>query len=256
MDERGSTRSREQQHMNYRLLASTFVLIFLAELGDKTQLAAMARASGGKLPVFIGASLALVCSTLLAVLFGSSLTRLVPEWVIKTASGILFVVFGVLILRSVIVREAEVVESAPSATVGYLARLAIGQAIAFEEAAEADYRKLAQAATGTAAQVLAALASEESSHVAYLRQALLGQEPEAALGTEAPSLPTLTELTHDVANDARPHLEHAAEHEEATARFYGELARVTHLTSLKPVFARLAREETEHAARLRALAAG
>lgn len=246
--------------MNYRLLFSTFVLIFLAELGDKTQLAAMARASGGKLPVFIGASLALVCSTLLAVLFGSALTRFIPEWVIKTAAGILFVVFGVLILRGVIVREPEVVTTAPAAGIaapaGLLARLAIEQAIAFEEAAEADYRKLTASAEGAAARVLAALAAEERQHVAALKQALLGQQPEATLGSEPPSLPSLAEVTHDVADDARPHLEHAAEHEEATARFYAELARVTHVASLKPVFARLAQEEAGHAARLRALAAG
>ncbi len=242
--------------LNLKLLASTFVLIFVAELGDKTQLAAMARASGGKLPVFIGASLALVCSTLLAVLFGDALTKLVPEWVIKTASGVLFVAFGILILKSVFLKPAADVETAPATGQGgFVARMALAQAIAFEEAAETDYRALANAPANAAfAQVLSALADDERRHVARLRGALGGADANAPLGAETPRLPALAELMHDAAGAARPHIEHAAEHEEATARFYAELARVTHLPAARAVFARLADEEREHAARLRTLA--
>ena len=87
--------------MDWSLFFSTFVLIFLAELGDKTQLAAMARAATnghGKWTVFFGASLALVVSTLLAVFFGSLLARFVPPHIIKIAAGVLFIVCGGLLL--------------------------------------------------------------------------------------------------------------------------------------------------------------
>ncbi|MBQ6924450.1 MAG: TMEM165/GDT1 family protein [Kiritimatiellae bacterium] len=80
----------------------TYALIFLAELGDKTQLATLAAASGrpgARLWVFLGAALALVTTSLLAVLFGDLLTRIPNAGKIcKIASGVLFLVFGVLSL--------------------------------------------------------------------------------------------------------------------------------------------------------------
>ncbi len=78
---------------------TTFGVIFLAELGDKTQLAVVALASQTKSPwgVFIGAGCALLVSALLAVLLGSNLTRLVPETATRIAhyvAGGLFVLVG------------------------------------------------------------------------------------------------------------------------------------------------------------------
>lgn len=60
---------------------SAFGLILLAELGDKTQLAIVALAARSENPwaVFVGAGAALLVSTLLAVLLGCNLPRLVPE---------------------------------------------------------------------------------------------------------------------------------------------------------------------------------
>ena len=82
-----------------------YLLVFLAELGDKTQLATLAAASGrpgARLWVFLGASLALVTTSLLAVLFGDLLTRIPNAGKIcKIASGVLFLVFGVLSLVDV-----------------------------------------------------------------------------------------------------------------------------------------------------------
>ena len=63
--------------MDLRVLLTTFGIIFLAEMGDKTQLAAMTMAADSKKPwaVFIGASLALAAVSALGVLVGSVLVR-------------------------------------------------------------------------------------------------------------------------------------------------------------------------------------
>lgn len=86
--------------MDWRLLASTFLAVFLAELGDKTQLATLALAAGGssRLSVFLGAAGALVATSALAVLAGGALHRAVPAHWIERAAGILFLVLGALLL--------------------------------------------------------------------------------------------------------------------------------------------------------------
>ena len=86
--------------MDWRLLLTTFGSIFLAELGDKTQLATLSFAAGKNTfaPVFIGSSLALVASSLLATLLGSNLAKVLPiRWVHLGAGG-LFIVLGALLV--------------------------------------------------------------------------------------------------------------------------------------------------------------
>ena len=86
--------------MEWKLFLSTFAAVFLAELGDKTQLATFALASGGrsKWMVFLGASAALVATSAIAVLLGEAVGRAVPEVWIHRAAGALFVVLGVVFL--------------------------------------------------------------------------------------------------------------------------------------------------------------
>ena len=86
--------------MNRTLFLSAFVSVFIAELGDKTQLATLALASQGKsrLIVFAGSALALVASSTLAVLAGEALARTVPPTWIKRAAGALFLVLGAIML--------------------------------------------------------------------------------------------------------------------------------------------------------------
>jgi putative Ca2+/H+ antiporter (TMEM165/GDT1 family) len=78
---------------------AAFGLIFLAELGDKTQLAAITITSGTGKPwqVFLGASLALVVLTFVAVFLGAGLAKVVPPGIIQKVAGVLFIVFGVLV---------------------------------------------------------------------------------------------------------------------------------------------------------------
>lgn len=86
--------------MDIKTLLTTFGLIFLAELGDKTQFAALCLSADSKsrLAVFLGASLALVTSALLAVLLGAFLARCFPPHIVKTVGGVLFIVMGVIML--------------------------------------------------------------------------------------------------------------------------------------------------------------
>lgn len=79
-------------------LLPVFVSIFLAELGDKTQLATMLFATDrslGKTAVFVAASGALVISTLLAVALGEGVARLVSAHTLKIAAGLGFIGVGV-----------------------------------------------------------------------------------------------------------------------------------------------------------------
>jgi putative Ca2+/H+ antiporter (TMEM165/GDT1 family) len=82
---------------NLQIFLSTFVMIFLAELGDKTQISTFAFASESKSPlsVFIGAALALVCTSFLGVVLGGVLGKFVPERVMKILAAAVFLGFGV-----------------------------------------------------------------------------------------------------------------------------------------------------------------
>jgi putative Ca2+/H+ antiporter (TMEM165/GDT1 family) len=86
--------------MDWKLFATTFAAIFIAELGDKTQLATLSFATEGssRWPVFLGSALALVCTSALAVVGGEALTRVVSPMMLKRAAGVLFIALGVFAL--------------------------------------------------------------------------------------------------------------------------------------------------------------
>jgi Ca2+/H+ antiporter, TMEM165/GDT1 family len=86
--------------MDFKLFLATFASIFLAELGDKTQLATLSLSAGSasRWTVFLASSLALVLTSAIAVLGGEALARVVPPNVIQRAAGALFVVLGVVFL--------------------------------------------------------------------------------------------------------------------------------------------------------------
>ena len=79
---------------NWKVFATTFAALFVAELGDKTQLAVISLTSDSKkpLPVFVAAVAALALVTLIGVLFGEGLVRVVPEEYLKRGAAVLFVV--------------------------------------------------------------------------------------------------------------------------------------------------------------------
>ncbi len=83
--------------MNWKLIASTFAAIFLAELGDKTQLAAITLAASSKRPVsvFLGASSALVTVTLVGVVLGAASAEFLPLALIRKGAALAFVAIGI-----------------------------------------------------------------------------------------------------------------------------------------------------------------
>ena len=86
--------------MDWRVFMTTFGVVFLAEMGDKTQLAAMGLAAqtGRPWAVLIGASLALTCVSAIGVAFGAVVGQYLPITAIKRTAAIIFIVIGVLIL--------------------------------------------------------------------------------------------------------------------------------------------------------------
>jgi putative Ca2+/H+ antiporter (TMEM165/GDT1 family) len=86
--------------MDWRVILTTFGAIFLAEMGDKTQLAAMTMAAETKKPwaVFIGAAVALTCVSALGVAVGGALGQFLPIVWIKRVAAVAFIAIGVLIL--------------------------------------------------------------------------------------------------------------------------------------------------------------
>lgn len=84
-------------NLDWKVFALVFWTIFLAELGDKTQLATLLYASQGqrpKLAVFLGASAALVFASALGVLAGSAVAKTVDERTLSWIAGIGFIAVG------------------------------------------------------------------------------------------------------------------------------------------------------------------
>jgi putative Ca2+/H+ antiporter (TMEM165/GDT1 family) len=84
-------------------LLSVFTTMFLAEIGDKTQLATLLFASdrrASRWVVFAGASLALTTAAAIGVLVGAQLDRFVSRSMLKTVAGIGFIAIGLWTLLS------------------------------------------------------------------------------------------------------------------------------------------------------------
>lgn len=81
-------------------IGAAFLLVFLAELGDKTQLSTMLLASKSNSIwlTFIGSALALVLSSLLAVIAGSYIHKFIPAFYIQVCSGFAFLIIGCLLI--------------------------------------------------------------------------------------------------------------------------------------------------------------
>lgn len=83
-----------------KVAITAFATVFLAELGDKTQLATMLLVAQGKSPlaVFLGSASALVVSSLVGVLAGGVVAKYIPEIWVRIAAGSGFIILGVLLL--------------------------------------------------------------------------------------------------------------------------------------------------------------
>jgi putative Ca2+/H+ antiporter (TMEM165/GDT1 family) len=92
--------SVKETEMDWRVFLTTFGVIFLAEMGDKTQLAAMTMAAQSKKPwaVFIAAALALTVVSAIGVVVGGLVGDYVPLIWVKRIAALSFIVIGILIL--------------------------------------------------------------------------------------------------------------------------------------------------------------
>ncbi len=88
--------------MDWRVFLTTFGVIFLAEMGDKTQLAAMTMAAQTKKPwaVFIAAALALTAVSAIGVVVGSVVGDYIPLIWVKRVAADAFILIGVLMLAN------------------------------------------------------------------------------------------------------------------------------------------------------------
>jgi Ca2+/H+ antiporter, TMEM165/GDT1 family len=239
--------------VDWKLLASTFGLIFLAELGDKTQLAAFAASAGAKSPwsVFAGAAFALVLSTLLAVLLGDTVQRFVPQSYLKMGAGILFLVFGGLLIASVFARPAEARPAAAPLRADGLSRLVLSMAKDFEEAAATGYLAMAREAQDPALRaLLETLAAEEQEHLRAVNDTLHSHGTEQWTAHNVIAVAPLNPQVSAINDSSLKLLDQAIAHEHAKAGFYATLADSVPLASLRSAFAALAEDERRHARRL------
>jgi len=86
--------------LDWKLFGSAFGLVFLAELGDKTQLATLTLAASGKSKflVFLGAASALVLTSAIAAIAGEAISRVIPPIWLRRAAGAAFLALGAFYL--------------------------------------------------------------------------------------------------------------------------------------------------------------
>lgn len=84
--------------MDLKILFTVFSAVFIAELGDKTQIATMLFATDNntsRITVFLAASLALILSSLIAVSAGSLISNCIGEKTLHAVAGIGFICIGI-----------------------------------------------------------------------------------------------------------------------------------------------------------------
>ena len=99
--------------MIINLLISIFITVFIAELGDKTQLATLTLSGTSSKPVavLLGSSLALILASLLGALAGGSISTLIPEIYLKSIASATFLIIGLrLIFISLNTSQDEIKE--------------------------------------------------------------------------------------------------------------------------------------------------
>ena len=95
------------------LLLSTFLAVFVAELGDKTQLATLTISGNSNKPlaVFLGSSSALVFASLIGALTGGSISSFLPEAVLKSVASLTFLIIGIKLLKDSLTINKDLKES-------------------------------------------------------------------------------------------------------------------------------------------------
>jgi putative Ca2+/H+ antiporter (TMEM165/GDT1 family) len=86
--------------MDWNLLGLSFITVFISELGDKSQFAAIALSGTSKSPqgVFFGTAAALILASFLGVIVGEGISQVLPLQVVKSLAAIGFSVMAVRLL--------------------------------------------------------------------------------------------------------------------------------------------------------------
>lgn len=100
---------RGVRFLNWKIFFLAFITLFLAELGDKTQLAVFTLVAQSKSPweVFLGATLALTLVTLIGVAFGDLLTKYIPLAYMRLGAAFLFIGIGLYTLWKTLIEMAK-----------------------------------------------------------------------------------------------------------------------------------------------------
>tara|TARA_Y100001968_G_C19451260_1_gene768810 strand:+ start:6841 stop:7140 length:300 start_codon:yes stop_codon:yes gene_type:complete len=95
--------------MDFPLLFSIFTTVFIAELGDKTQIATFALSGSTNRPyaVFLASSCALIFTSLLGALAGGSISSIVPERFLEATASIIFLYLGVSLLLATLSEQKD-----------------------------------------------------------------------------------------------------------------------------------------------------
>ena len=86
--------------MDFQLLGLSFITVFLAEVGDKSQVAAIALGGSSKHPraVFLGSTVALVLASFLGVIAGGGVAQFLPEKILKAIAALGFALMALRLL--------------------------------------------------------------------------------------------------------------------------------------------------------------
>lgn len=248
--------------MNWQLFFSTFVLVFLAEMGDKTQMTVLCQTAttSSKWTIFIAGALALTAATAIGVLAGSILRRYIPDvrW-IRCIGGTLFLIFGCLMLVDVFQsrRSAAARKNPIEAKIapGWLGHSIVQQTEILERFSFSDYGSLAQTSLDPVEKdVLKQLEKEEQwHHEAMLCAMAQGVEKDIPFTEKMASLlPKPAEIIL-LACRAKNPIKQAISNELAMAHYYRVLADQVTEKRLQDTFAGLSVAEENHAKRLEAL---
>ena len=255
--------------MNIKIVLASFAVVFLAELGDKTQLTALAFSAQSRShwSVFLGTSLALVCTTALAVTCGGLLSRVVPPRVMHLASGVMFVLIGLVLLVNLARKTPDAPGQAlPEASddsvvpqTGPVGAFVARQIVGFEEDLSAYIREQGQTLPeGAFRNHLMETANAHVNHVAQLRafgdrlkeeqRTQIDKDLEKAGAARLADI--LDEQTRRPVNDA---VQRIISRQEAAAQFYIVLAQMIHFHDAKNVLRHLAADEIRLAQELSSL---
>ncbi len=86
--------------MDWQLLGLSFMTVLLAEIGDKSQLAAIALSGSSKSPqaVFVGSIVALILASFLGVIVGAGVGQFMPVRLLKSVAAIAFILMALVLL--------------------------------------------------------------------------------------------------------------------------------------------------------------